>query len=94
LTGAGSAPRLVSPARRRRINAMMMLCGHRDPSGDFAYRVGLRGKSGVGGGIMVVAPAKAGIAAWSPGLNSQGNSKLGTDAVETFARATRWSVFD
>jgi glutaminase len=94
LTGAGSAPRLVSPARRRRINAMMMLCGHRDPSGDFAYRVGLSGKSGVGGGIMVVAPAKAGIAAWSPGLNSQGNSKLGTDAVETFARATRWSVFD
>lgn len=94
LTGTEGAPRLVSPARRRRINAMMMLCGHYDASGDFAYRVGLPGKSGVGGGIMVVAPAKAGIAVWSPGLNAQGNSKLGTDAVEMFARATGWSVFD
>ena len=94
LTGAPDAPRLVSPARRRRINAMMMLCGHYDASGDFAYRVGLPGKSGVGGGIMVVAPGKAGIAVWSPGLNAQGNSKLGTAAVERFAMATGWSVFD
>ncbi|MFZ3581133.1 glutaminase [Loktanella sp. DJP18] len=94
LTGAAGAPRLVSAARRRRINAMMMLCGHYDASGDFAYRVGLPGKSGVGGGIMVVAPGKAGIAVWSPGLNVQGNSKLGTEAVEMFARATGWSVFD
>lgn len=94
LTGAPGAPRLVSAARRRRINAMMMLCGHYDASGDFAYRVGLPGKSGVGGGIMVVTPGKAGIAVWSPGLNAQGNSKLGTEAVEMFARATGWSVFD
>lgn len=94
LTGAPDAPRLVSAARRRRINAMMMLCGHYDASGDFAYRVGLPGKSGVGGGIMVVAPGRAGLAVWSPGLNAQGNSKLGTEAVEIFARATGWSVFD
>ena len=93
LTGAPGAPHLVSPARRRRINAMMMLCGHYDASGDFAYRVGLPGKSGVGGGIMVVAPGQAGIAVWSPGLNAQGNSQLGTLAVERLARATGWSVF-
>ncbi len=93
LTGADGTPRLVSPGRRR-INAMMMLCGHYDASGDFAYRVGLPGKSGVGGGIMVVAPGRAGVCVWSPCLNAQGNSKLGTEAVEMFGRATGWSVFD
>ena len=93
LTGAPQAPKLVSEARQRRINALMMLCGHYDASGDFAYRVGLPGKSGVGGGIMVVAPGKAAIAVWSPGLNAQGNSKLGTEAIEILAHRTGWSVF-
>jgi len=93
LTGAEGAPRMVSPARQHRINAMMMLCGHYDASGDFAYRVGLPGKSGVGGGIMVIVPGRAAIAVWSPGLNEQGNSKLGTEAIEMLARQTGWSVF-
>jgi glutaminase len=93
LVNAPGCPRLVSPARVRRINALMMMCGHYDGSGEFAYRVGLPGKSGVGGGILVIAPGKAAIAVWSPGLNAQGNSKLGTEAVEALARATGWSVF-
>ena len=94
LIGGGAVgPRLVSPARVRRINALMMTCGHYDGSGDFAFRVGLPGKSGVGGGILVIAPGRAAIAVWSPGLNAQGNSKLGTEAVEWLARETVWSVF-
>ncbi len=93
LTGMDGAPRLVSPARVRRINALMMTCGHYDGSGEFAYRVGLPGKSGVGGGILAVAPGRASIAVWSPGLGPQGNSQLGTLAVERLARATGWSVF-
>ena len=93
LMNAPGMPRLVAPARTRRINALMMTCGHYDGSGEFAYRVGLPGKSGVGGGILVIAPGRASIAVWSPGLNAQGNSALGTEAVEMLARRAGWSVF-
>lgn len=93
LMASPAMPRMVSPARVRRINALMMMCGHYDASGDFAYRVGLPGKSGVGGGILVIAPGRASIAVWSPGLNAQGNSKLGAEAMEHLAQKTGWSVF-
>ncbi|MCJ7993100.1 glutaminase [Rhizobium cremeum] len=84
---------VVSPKRARRINALMLTCGHYDGSGDFAYHVGLPGKSGVGGGILAIAPGKASIAVWSPGLNRVGNSALGSVALEMLATRTGWSVF-
>ncbi|MES2813759.1 MAG: glutaminase [Pseudomonadota bacterium] len=85
--------RLIAPERVRRINALMLTCGHYDGSGEFAFRVGLPGKSGVGGGILAIAPGRATIAVWSPGLNAQGNSQLGTEALEMLARRTGWSIF-
>lgn len=72
----------------RRINALMLTCGHYDAAGDFAYRVGLPGKSGVGGGILAIVPGKASIAVWSPGLNEYGNSLVGTLALEAFVDET------
>lgn len=84
---------VITPERARRINALMLTCGHYDGSGEFAFRVGIPGKSGVGGGILAIAPGKASIAVWSPGLNERGNSKLGSLALEQLAERTGWSVF-
>ena len=85
--------RVIDPQAARRINAIMMTCGHYDASGDFAFRVGLPGKSGVGGGILAIVPRQASVAVWSPGLNESGNSLVGSLALESLARRAGWSVF-
>jgi glutaminase len=85
--------KVTTPVRTRRINAVMMTCGHYDASGEFAFRVGLPGKSGVGGGILAIAPSRAAIAVWSPGLNQSGTSLVGTLALERLVSLTKWSVF-
>jgi glutaminase len=84
---------VVPPERARRINAVMLTCGHYDGSGEFAYRVGLPGKSGVGGGILAIAPGKASVAVWSPGLDAAGNSHLGRIALEALSKRMGWSIF-
>lgn len=83
----------LSIGQVKRINALMLTCGFYDEAGEFAFEVGLPGKSGVGGGIVALLPGKFCIATWSPGLNAKGNSKLGMKALEEFTTATEQSIF-
>jgi len=88
-----SGERLMSESQTKRINALMLTCGVYDAAGDFAYRVGLPGKSGVGGGIVAIMPGTWSTAVWSPALNDQGNSLVGTLALELLTTKTGVSIF-
>ena len=77
----------------KRINAIMLTCGFYDEAGEFAFEVGLPGKSGVGGGIVALLPNEFTITCWAPGLNEKGNSYLGMQALELFTTQTKRSIF-
>ncbi|WP_099903987.1 glutaminase [Streptomyces sp. TLI_171] len=85
--------RLLSRSEAKRVNAVMLTCGTYDAAGDFAFRVGLPGKSGVGGGVLAVLPGRGAVCVWSPGLDAAGNSVLGVAALDALTTATGWSVF-
>lgn len=85
--------RLLTRSEAKRVNAVLLTCGTYDAAGDFAYRVGLPGKSGVGGGVLAVLPGRGAVCVWSPGLDAAGNSVLGVAALDALTTATGWSVF-
>lgn len=83
----------LTMSRVKRINAIMQTCGFYDEAGEFSFRVGLPGKSGVGGGIAAIYPSRYSIAVWSPRLNNKGNSVMGMKALELFTTETCESIF-
>jgi glutaminase len=97
LANGGECPwrveQVLSASQAKRINAVMLTGGTYDAVGDFAFRVGMPGKSGVGGGIVALIPDRLSVAAWSPGPNEKGNSLAGTLALELFTSKTGISIF-
>jgi len=88
-----SGSRVLTLSQTKRLNAIMQTCGFYDESGEFAFKVGLPGKSGVGGGIIAVHPDKYSIVVWSPRLNKKGNSYKGMKLLEMFTTETEMSIF-
>ena len=84
---------VISEAQARRVNALMLTCGTYDAAGEFAFRIGLPCKSGVGGAIVAVVPDTLSLCVWSPALDATGNSALGRRALEMFTTRTGLSVF-
>ncbi|QSE97458.1 glutaminase [Fulvivirga lutea] len=91
--GVIDSHRYLTKSQFKRIAAIMLTCGFYDEAGEFAFRVGLPGKSGVGGGIAAILPNEYSIVVWSPGLNRKGNSLAGMKALELFTTKTTSSIF-
>jgi len=89
--GGGEA--LLTSSMTKRLNAVMLTCGFYDEAGEFAYKVGLPGKSGVGGGIVAIHPGHYAVAVWSPRLNMKGNSVKGMRLLEVLTTRTGFSIF-
>lgn len=84
---------IVTMRQSKKINSLMLTSGLYNEAGNFAYRVGLPGKSGVGGGIVAVMPKELVVTVWSPLLNTNGNSFAGIKALDLFTTMTGKSVF-
>lgn len=85
--------KILTQSQAKRLNAVMLSCGLYDQAGDYAYLVGLPGKSGVAGGISAIMPSQLSITVWSPALNRHGNSHAGLKALELFTTKTGISIF-
>ncbi len=92
-TSVQTGKQIITPTQSKQLNALLATCGLYDGAGEFAYRVGMPGKSGVGGGIIAIVPGEMTIAVWSPELDFSGNSLAGTKALELLSERIGRSIF-
>lgn len=78
----------------RTVVTIMLTCGMYDGSGEFAVRVGVPSKSGVGGGILSVVPGAMGIGVYGPSLDEKGNSIAGQRILEYISRTEKLHIMD
>ncbi|WP_028117589.1 glutaminase B [Ferrimonas senticii] len=88
-----SGKRILPEKQTRRVNALLATSGLYDGAGEFAYRVGMPGKSGVGGGIIAVVPGEMSVCVWSPELDENGNSLAGIAMLEMLGKRLGRSIF-
>lgn len=88
-----SNERLIPKEINKIVQAIMMTCGLYNASGEYAVKIGVPSKSGVGGCIMAVVPKKMGIAVVGPALDSRGNSVAGTKVLEELSKRLELSIF-
>ena len=88
-----SKERLISEKVSRMIKTFMVTCGMYDASGEFAIRVGIPAKSGVGGGVMASVPEKMGIGVYGPALDKKGNSIAGIKVLEDLSEKLELNIF-
>lgn len=84
---------VISPLQSRQVNALMATSGMYQSAGEFAWRVGLPAKSGVGGGIVAIVPHEMAICVWSPELDEAGNSLAGIAMLEALSHQLGRSVY-
>lgn len=85
--------KFLTTSQCKRMNALMQMCGFYDQAGEFTFKVGLPGKSGVGGGVVAIYPNHYTVAVWSPKLNKKGNSFYGLETLERLTTITEASIF-
>ena len=97
LANDGQAPgtgyQVVSPEEARELNALLTTCGMYAGSGEFAFRIGIPAKSGVGGGILAIVPQRMAICVWSPELDTNGNSIVGQSILSYLVQKMGISIF-